>query len=172
MGRKGKYRNKRYDKALASYKLQSSNKPKVANKKENTTNLDTLREKTVKANKAKLIKAMEKSFGVVTMACKMAGLHRSTFYNYYNSDPDFRKECDDCLEVAKDFVEHAIYKNIKDGKERTIIFYASTKMKDRGYTKTVEFKPVGEQIPEYLQGKTLAELDEIEKQYEEDEPND
>ncbi len=41
----------------------------------------------IQQNKKALIQAMEKSLGVVTTACKLAGLDRGTYYNYYNNDP-------------------------------------------------------------------------------------
>lgn len=131
-----------------------------------------IRDKKTQQNKKKLLKAMEKTFGVVAAACRLAKISRKTFYNYYNTDSKFKEECDECLEIAKDFVESKIYKAIQNDKERMIIYYASTKMKDRGYAKNIEVKPVGTTIPKELEGKSVEELEEMLKQYDEDEPND
>ena len=40
--------------------------------------------------KKKLLIALEKSLGVVTTACKNVGIHRSTYYDYYNNDINFK----------------------------------------------------------------------------------
>jgi hypothetical protein len=89
-------------------------------------------------NKRLLIEAMIKSMGVVTQACKMAKLDRATFYNYYNSDPEFKKACDECQDIALDFVESRLMKQIESGDTTGIIFYLKTKGKHRGYMQTSE----------------------------------
>ena len=90
----------------------------------------------VQHNKRLLIEAMVKSMGVVTQACKMANLDRGTFYNYYNSDPEFKKACDECQDIALDFVESRLMKQIESGDTTGIIFYLRTKGKHRGYLQT------------------------------------
>jgi hypothetical protein len=92
----------------------------------------------VQHNKRLLIEAMIKSMGVVTQACKMANLDRGTFYNYYNSDPEFKKACDECQDIALDFVESRLMKQIESGDTTGIIFYLKTKGKHRGYMQTSE----------------------------------
>ena len=62
-----------------------------------TTNTDIL--------KKQLVEALEKSLGVVTTAVKTVGIHRSTFYDWYNDDEAFRKEVDGIGEIAVDFAE-------------------------------------------------------------------
>ena len=49
----------------------------------------------IRHTKESLINALEQSLGVVTTACKSVGIHRSTFYEYYNNDEDFRQKVDD-----------------------------------------------------------------------------
>ena len=65
--------------------------------------------------KQSLINALEKSMGVVTTACKSVGIHRSTFYEYYNNDPDFKKEVNDIGNLALDFTESKMFEQIRDG---------------------------------------------------------
>ena len=91
------------------------------------------KEQTKKAIKESLIQAMQKSMGVVTEACKIAGVGRTTFYKYYNNDPVFQKACDECEYIALDFAESQLYKQIKDGSTTATIFYLKTKGKQRGY---------------------------------------
>ena len=42
--------------------------------------------------KESLLKALEQSLGVVTVACKKAGIPRSTFYKWMKEDEGFAKE--------------------------------------------------------------------------------
>ena len=41
-------------------------------------------------NKRMMISALEKTLGVVTSACKIVGIARSTHYNWYDNDRDYR----------------------------------------------------------------------------------
>ena len=41
--------------------------------------------------KTQLVEALEKTLGVVTSACKVVGVARSTFYEWYNDDLEFKK---------------------------------------------------------------------------------
>jgi len=84
-------------------------------------------------HKKELLSALEKSLGVVTEACLMAGLDRTTFYYYYNNDLDFKKEVDDIENITLDFAESTLYRRIKAGDTTAIIFYLKTKGKRRGY---------------------------------------
>lgn len=89
-------------------------------------------------NKKALIDALEKSLGVVTSACKSVGLNRSTYYDYYNSDPEFKKSVDELSNIALDFAESNLHKQIKDGNTSATIFYLKTKGKRRGYVERQE----------------------------------
>ena len=43
-------------------------------------------------NKRMMISALEKTLGVVTSACKIVGIARSTHYNWYDNDRDYRED--------------------------------------------------------------------------------
>ena len=88
--------------------------------------------------KEKLILALEKSLGVVTTACKNVGVHRSTYYDYYNNDVKFKEEVDDILNVAIDFAESHSHEQIQGGNTAATIFYLKTKGKKRGYVERQE----------------------------------
>ncbi len=81
---------------------------------------------------------LKKSMGIVSTACEKAGIHRSTYYNWRNSDKEFAIECDDVSEYAGDFVESQLLNNIKAGDTSCIIFYCKTKLKNRGYIERTE----------------------------------
>lgn len=87
----------------------------------------------IQQHKKALLEALEKSLGVVTTACRQVGVDRGTFYNYYNDDADFKKAVDDLENVALDFAESQLHKQIQNGEVSSTIFYLKTKGKGRGY---------------------------------------
>ena len=90
--------------------------------------------------KKKLISALEINLGIVTTACKQVGVHRSTYYEWYNNDNEFKKLVDDVNDQTLDFVESKLHEKIKDGDTTSIIFYCKTKGKKRGYVERQEIK--------------------------------
>ena len=90
---------------------------------------DTLKKKT--------LEALEKSLGVVTSACKNVGIARSTFYEWLK-DEEFKKQVDDINNIAIDFAESQLHKQILEGNTSATIFYLKTKAKARGYVERTE----------------------------------
>lgn len=88
--------------------------------------------------KKALIDALEKSLGVVTSACKAVGVGRTTFYSYYNEDPEFKAAVDDIQDIAVDFAESQLHQQIKGGNVTATIFFLKTKGKRRGYVEQQE----------------------------------
>mgnify|MGYP003113694102 CR=1 FL=1 len=88
--------------------------------------------------KKKLLLALEQSLGVVTTACKNVGIHRSTYYDYCNNDIEFKEEVDDIQNIAIDFAESQLHKQIQGGNTSATIFYLKTKGKNRGYIERQE----------------------------------
>jgi len=84
--------------------------------------------------KKKLIPALEKSLGIVTTACKNVGVARSSFYDWYNTDEEFKKNVDSIGDIALDFAESQLHKQIQEGIPTSTIFYLKTKGKKRGYS--------------------------------------
>jgi len=91
-------------------------------------------------NKKALIEALEKSLGVVTVACKNVGIGRTTFYQWLKDDKDFADAVQEISEVALDFAESQLHNQIKDGNTSATIFYLKTKGKKRGFVERVEHK--------------------------------
>ena len=89
-------------------------------------------------NKAALLEAMEHHLGVVTSACRMAGVTRPTFYNYLREDAEFSAKIDEMQDVALDFVEAQLFDQIRNGQPSSTIFYLKTKGKKRGYIEKSE----------------------------------
>ena len=88
--------------------------------------------------KESILKALEKSLGVVTMACKSADVPRSTYYKWLNEDEEFAKAVKDIENIALDFGESQLHKQIGDGNTSATIFFLKTKGKKRGYIERSE----------------------------------
>ena len=89
--------------------------------------------------KEDVLKALEKTLGVVTTACKQVNIARSTYYEWYAGDEEFRKKVDELQEVAIDFGESALHQRMNEGSDSAIIFFLKTKGKKRGYVERSEF---------------------------------
>jgi hypothetical protein len=105
----------------------------------------------IQHTKKALLEALEKSLGVVTTACKQVGIDRSTFYRYYKEDEEFKIEVDDLSNVAIDFAESQLFKQIQDGNPTSTIFYLKTKAKKRGYVERQEIEHTGDVKSEIIQ---------------------
>ena len=85
-----------------------------------------------------MIEALTKSLGVVTIACKEVGIARNTHYDWYKEDEEYKQAVDDLSDVALDFVESMLHKQIQDKDTTATIFYLKTKGKKRGYIERSE----------------------------------
>ena len=80
-----------------------------------------------------MIEALEKALGIVTTACKSVGIERTTHYRHMQDDPAYAQAVKDIENVALDFVESQLHKQIQKGEVSSTIFYLKTKGKSRGY---------------------------------------
>lgn len=116
--------------------------------------------------KERMIAALEKSLGIITNACSLSKIGRTTFYEWMQSDPEFRARVNAIDEIAKDYVEGALFRLIKGAQvpedkifvnskgKKTVVktvkiyppdgesvrFYLMTKAKDRGFIKSMEIE--------------------------------
>lgn len=96
------------------------------------------KKETTKKLKEKMLVALEKSMGIVTTACRMANVSRNAHYTWVREDDEYRRAVDDISEMALDFTESKLLKNIEKEKEASIFFHLKTKGKHRGYVERVE----------------------------------
>jgi hypothetical protein len=89
-------------------------------------------------NKKAMLDALEKSLGVVTSACKSVDIARETHYRWMREDPEYKAAVDSLTDVALDFAESQLHKQIKDGNSTATIFFLKTKGKKRGYVERQE----------------------------------
>jgi len=88
--------------------------------------------------KETLLKALEQSLGVVTVACRKSDTPRSTYYKWLKEDEVFARDVKDIENVALDFAESQLHKQISANSTAATIFYLKTKGKQRGYVERQE----------------------------------
>ena len=88
--------------------------------------------------KEAMLKALENSLGVVTVACKQSDTPRSTYYKWLKEDEEFAKSVKEIENIALDFAESQLHSQMKDGNTSATIFYLKTKGKKRGYIERSE----------------------------------
>lgn len=81
-----------------------------------------------------------KKGGNISATCTALNINRSTFYRYLKNRPQLKQQLDDVIEALYDNVESKILQKINEGDTTMIIFFAKTKMKNRGYIETKEIK--------------------------------
>lgn len=96
--------------------------------------------------KAKMLEVLEKTLGIVTPACKEVGICRETYYKWMREDPDFKAAVESLDQVQGDFVESQLFKKIKEGSERSILFYMKYKGKKKGYSDSIDITTNGENL--------------------------
>jgi hypothetical protein len=101
-------------------------------------NSNKLETNNIQHKKNLLLEAMVKTLGNVSEACKLINIDRSMFYDYYNTDNDFKQNIDDIKNITLDFVESKLLKKVKDEDITAIIFYLKTQGKKRGYIEKTE----------------------------------
>ena len=85
-----------------------------------------------------MLDALEKSLGVVTSAAKAVGVGRTTHYLWLQEDKEYKAAVDELSDVAIDFAESQLHKQIKEGNSTATIFFLKTKGKKRGYVERQE----------------------------------
>ena len=85
-----------------------------------------------------MLEALEKSLGVVTTAAKAVGIDRSTHYEWLKTDEKYKEAVEAVGDVALDFAESQLHKQMQSGDTTACIFYLKTKGKKRGYVERQE----------------------------------
>ena len=88
--------------------------------------------------KESMLAALENSLGVVSAACKAADIPRATYYKWLKEDKSFRQKIEDINNIALDFVETSLHRQIADGNTSATIFYLKCRGKQRGYIERSE----------------------------------
>ena len=93
--------------------------------------------------KKEFIKLYAKKACNITETCRCCNIDRQTYYNWREKDKEFDAELKHVEEGLIDFAETQLVKNIKDGKETSLIFFLKCKGKKRGYIEKQEIEHSG-----------------------------
>lgn len=104
---------------------------------------------------------IDSNLGLIKPSAEKIGISRRTFYEWTYVHPEFKQIVEDSREDVLDFAEHALFKNVRAGKETSNIFLLKCLGKGRGYIdKEIVEKPANaKEIAEEL-AKTIKEMDE------------
>ena len=110
--------------------VKSEDKPKV------TVILKKEEQLRTTVSKARVLKALEKTMGIATTACKAAEVS-ATQYNYWKrEDKDFAKKVSEVMNLRLDFLENELLSRIqkKEPGSNTLIMYElNNRGRERGY---------------------------------------
>jgi hypothetical protein len=104
--------------------------------------------------KKNMIEALEKSLGIVTTACRMVGISRETHYRWLREDEAYKEAVEGIADIALDFVESKLHKQIEEGEVSSTIFYLKTKGKKRGFVEKQEIEHSGNMQVTWNEEKT------------------
>ena len=94
-------------------------------------------------HKKAILEALEKSLGIVTTACKTAGVGRTQYYQWLKDDPKFAEAVKEVENMALDFAESQLHQQMSNGSTAATIFYLKTKGKKRGYIEKQQLEHSG-----------------------------
>ena len=89
-------------------------------------------------NQVEFLEAYEASALNIKRSCKAINVSRQTYYDWIGKSDIFKKAVEDIKEGFKDDVETAMAQELANGNTTMMIFFAKTKMKDRGYIEKIE----------------------------------
>ncbi len=88
--------------------------------------------------KKAMLSALEASLGVVTPACRSCSISRETHYRWLKEDEEYKEAVTSLDDLALDFAETHLHRQIKDGTPSSTIFFLKTRGKKRGYIEKQE----------------------------------
>lgn len=91
----------------------------------------------------RIIDAIHKSQGLLTLAAPAARVSYGTMMRYMNDFESVKQASIEAREHMIDFAESKLYQNIKSGDNTAIIFYLKTQAKHRGYIERAEVSGIG-----------------------------
>lgn len=116
--------------------------------------------------KRAMLKALEKSLGVVTTAANIVGITRKTHYDWLLKDPKYAQEVSELDNITLDFAESQLHKQVKEGNTTATIFLLKTKGKKRGYIERQEISHQGGVPVTKMSEEAKKKIDEIlDKEY-------
>ena len=137
-----------------------SNKKKTASKKVVEKKLSEAEQTKIK--KDMFLKQCEINLAFINKSAKAAGVGTTTVYKWFEEDPEFKARYDEIFESRKEFVEGALYDQIKKGNVTAILFTLKAKF---GYQ---EIQRVDANVLQNIQILNCDPIADNEKKNEED----
>jgi len=115
----------------------------------------THKKASTRLRKTLVLEVLRSTLGIVTTACERAGISRSQFYKWIETDEKFAADVNDIGSIALDFAESCLFKLMREGNPAATIFFLKTRGKSRGYVERQEItaedgRPLGPLIIEYV----------------------
>lgn len=92
----------------------------------------------------RIIEALGKSKGMVSVAARQIGCSRQTIYNYAKEHPEVQDAIEDEREMMLDLTELSLYRQIQNGEGWAVQFMLRTQGKKRGYGDEVRHRIGGD----------------------------
>lgn len=85
--------------------------------------------RTIK-NKETFLKVFGDNLGIMTTSCKVVGIDRQTYYNWLESDVEFKEKVEKIKYQQRELVECKLLTAINDGNITGVIFYLKNRHPD------------------------------------------
>ena len=111
--------------------------------------------------KKAMIQALEKTMGVVSTAATMAGINRSTHYEWLKTDSEYKQKVDDLENLMLDFAETNLHQQIQEGNTTATIFLLKTRGRKRGYIERQNIQVEADISTSKISPEARAKIDDI-----------
>tara|TARA_R100001163_G_C4975784_1_gene133950 strand:- start:244 stop:624 length:381 start_codon:yes stop_codon:yes gene_type:complete len=111
--------------------------------------------------KKAMLKALEKTMGVVSTAATMVGINRSTHYEWLKKDSEYKQKVDDLENLMLDFAETNLHQQIQEGNTTATIFLLKTRGRKRGYIERQNIQVEADISTSKISPEARAKIDNI-----------
>ena len=84
-------------------------------------------------SKKDLLEALSRNMGNVTMSCRAANVGRTMYYQWQESDEEFKNRVQEIKDELLDFGENKFLTLVQKEVPSAVIHFAKTKLRKRGY---------------------------------------
>jgi transposase-like protein len=98
--------------------------------KTNTLKVDTVKDR-IKRQQALFVQEYKLKACNISATCQAIGINRLTFYDWKSKYPEFEIQITELEQGMIDLAETQLFKNIRDGKETSLIFFLCNKARDK-----------------------------------------
>jgi len=96
----------------------------------NTLKTDTVKDR-IKRNQALFVQEYKNKACNISATCQAVGINRLTFYDWKSKYPEFESQIIELEQGLIDLAETQMLRNIREGKETSLIFFLCNKARDK-----------------------------------------